>query len=142
MLFRRLLLETTLPFPPNIYYDWWLAANACSVGNIECVNEILVWHRMHQSNATGTAKPKIYFKEQTRSTLSTVLSIPDIPVHDWQLGMHLLKKYQQFDGRFSWPVFWLLFTNAPILFAHKRRVFPWISYLKHSWRYARASTLA
>jgi glycosyltransferase involved in cell wall biosynthesis len=142
MLFRRCLLDVALPFPPNVCYDWWLAACACTVGNIEFMDEILVWHRIHQSNATGAAKPKVLFKEQTKSILPTILSIDNIPQDEHKFGRELLNRYQNFSGDFSWPVFWFLFKNAPIVFGHKRRLFPWLSYLKHSLRYANASSLA
>ena len=142
MMFRKVLLEAALPFPPNVYYDWWLAAYACTMGNIEFVDEILVWHRMHQTNATGAAKPKVLFKDQTKLILPTILSIKNIPVDDYEFGKELLNRYEKFAGRFSWPVFWFLFKNAQVIFGHKKRMFPWFSYLKHSSRYARASSLA
>jgi glycosyltransferase involved in cell wall biosynthesis len=142
MMFRKSLLEAALPFPANVYYDWWLSAYACTMGNIEFVDEILVWHRMHQTNATGAAKPKILFKEQTKSILPTILDIPNIPEEDAEFGKELLSRYQHFSGEFSWPVFWFLFKNSLKVFGHKKRMFPWFSYLKHSLRYARASTLA
>lgn len=142
MMFRKSLLDVALPFPPNVYYDWWLAACACTIGNIEFVDEILVWHRMHQTNATGAAKPKVLFKDQTQSILPTILSIPNIRIEDYKFGKELLNKYEHFSGDFSWPVFWFLFQNAPTIFGHKKRRFPWPSYLKHSLRYAKASTLA
>lgn len=142
VLFRRSLLDATLPFPPNVYYDWWLAAYACTLGKIEFIDEILVWHRMHQANATGAAKPKVLFKDQTTSILPTILKIPNIPAHDHEFGERLLHKYQRFEGNFSWPVFWFLFKHAPVVFGHKKRKFPWISYIKHSLKYARRSTIA
>lgn len=142
MMFRKSLLDGALPFPPNVYYDWWLAAFACTLGNIEFVDEILVWHRMHETNATGAAKPKVLFKEQTNSILPTILGIPNIPSDDYEFGKELLNKYQHFSGNFSSPVFWFLFKNAPTVFGHKKRMFPWLSYLKHSLRYANASSLA
>lgn len=142
MMFRKTLLQAALPFPANVYYDWWLAAYACTMGKIEFVDEILVWHRMHETNATGAAKPKVLFKDQTNSILPTILSIPNIPTEDYEFGKELLNRYQNFQGEFSWPVFWLLLKNAPIVFGHKKRIFPWISYLKHSRKYAKASTVA
>lgn len=142
MIFRRSLLNAALPFPPNVYYDWWLAAYACTLGKIEFVNEILVWHRMHQTNATGAAKPKVLFKDQTQSILPTILNIPNIPADDYEFAKTLLNKYQHFEGDFSWPVFWFLFKNAPVVFGHKKRMFPWISYIKHSFKYSRRSTIA
>lgn len=142
MIFRKSLLNAALPFPPNVYYDWWLAAFACTLGNIEFVDEILVWHRMHETNATGAAKPKVSFKDQTKSILPIILGIPNIPSDDYEFGEELLSRYQHFEGEFSWPVFSFLLKNAPIVFSHKRRSFPWISYIKHSFKYSLRSTIA
>src|SRR5438270_1937764 len=69
MLFRSSLLKKSLPFPEKVYYDWWLAANCCVVGEIVAEEKILVWHRMHASNATGAAKPKILFYKQMKIIL-------------------------------------------------------------------------
>lgn len=142
MMFRRSLLDAALPFPPNVYYDWWLAAYACTLGKIEFIDEILVWHRMHSTNATGAAKPKVAFRDQTVSILPTILSIPGIPVEDYRFGKEILEKYRQFKGNFSWAVFWFLLKHASIVFSHKRRRFGWPSYFKHSMRYAKGSTMA
>jgi glycosyltransferase involved in cell wall biosynthesis len=142
ILFRRSILEVALPFPPNVYYDWWLAAVACTMGKIDFVDEILVWHRVHEGNATGAAKPKILFKDQTQSILPTILSIKNIPGDDYVFGRELLSRYQNLSRSFSWSVFWFLFKNSPVVFGHKKRKVPLFSYLKHSWRYARASTLS
>ncbi len=143
MLFKRSLLEVSLPFPPNVYYDWWLAAYACVIGKIDFVNEILVWHRMHQTNATGAAKPKMKFYEQQQSILPTLLNITGINPKDKRLAQKLLTLYQRFpDYRFSPSLFFILLSNAKAIFAHKKRRFPWISYIKHSFKYSLRSTIA
>jgi glycosyltransferase involved in cell wall biosynthesis len=142
MLFKRALLDTALPFPPNVCYDWWLAACACASGHIEFMNEILVWHRIHETNATGAAKPKVLIKEQMKSILPTILGIHNIPREHQEFGKELLTKYENFTGGFSLPLFWFLFKNAPLVFGHKRRRFPWISYIKHSFKYSIHSTIA
>lgn len=142
ILFHHSLLKAALPFPPNVYYDWWLTACACTIGEIDFVDEILVWHRMHEANATGAAKPKMFFSEQTKSILPTILGIHNIPRDEYEFGEALLNRYQDLKGNFSWPLFWFLLKNSPVVFGHKRRTFPWFSYLKHSMRYANASSLA
>lgn len=143
MLFHRSLLEKSLPFPAGVYYDWWLAANACVIGKIEAVEKILVWHRMHASNATGAAKPKIYFYKQLQVILPAILSIENINTEHRIFGEKLLHYYRQFPGKtFSFSLFWFLLSHAKIVFAHKKRAFPWISYIKHSFKYALKKTYA
>jgi hypothetical protein len=140
---RTSLLERSLPFPGNVYYDWWLAAVACCNGKIEPVTEILVWHRMHDSNATGAAKPKLFLYTQVLTILPQLMTIKGMSPSEKEFGMQLLKYYSVFPSkRFSWPLFLFLFKYAEIIFAHKKRAFPWFSYLKHSWKAAKGKTWA
>jgi len=143
MLIRKELLEKSLPFPGNVYYDWWLAAVASVHGKIEPVPEILVWHRMHDSNATGAAKPKLHLYKQVMIILPQLMTIQGMSPEAKEFGMRLLKYYSAFPAKtFSWPLFLFLMKHAKIIFAHKKRSFPWFSYLKHSYKAAKASTLA
>ena len=130
---RKSLLERSFPFPGDVYYDWWLAAAACCYGKIEPVTEILVWHRMHDSNATGAAKPKLPLYKQVLTILPQLMTIKGMSPPEKEFGMQLLKYYSVFPvKRFSWPLFLFLLRHAKIIFAHKKRAFPWFSYLKHS----------
>ena len=143
MLLRRSLLEKSLPFPGDVYYDWWLSAVASCNGKIEPVPEILVWHRMHDANATGTAKPKLYLYKQVMIILPQLITIKGMSPTEKEFGMQLLKYYSVFPSKkISWPLFIFLVKHAKILLAHKKRVFPWFSYLKHSLKSAKAKTLA
>lgn len=143
MLLRRSLLEKSLPFPGDVYYDWWLSAVASCNGKIEPVPEILVWHRMHDANATGAAKPKLYLYKQVMIILPQLITIKGMSPIEKEFGMQLLKYYSVFPSKkISWPLFIFLVKHAKILLAHKKRVFPWFSYLKHSLKSAKAKTLA
>ena len=143
MLLRRSLLEKSLPFPGNVYYDWWLAAVASCNGKIGSVQEILVWHRMHDSNATGAAKPELHLYKQVMIILPQLMTIKGMSPAEKEFAMQLLKYYSVFPSkRISWQLFIFLFKHAKIIFAHKKRTFPWFSYLRHSYKAAKAGTLA
>jgi len=143
MLIRKELLERSLPFPGHVYYDWWLAAVASVNGKIEPVPEILVWHRMHDSNATGAAKLKLHLYKQVMIILPELMTIKGMSPKAKEFGIQLLKYYSAFPAKsFSRPLFLFLMKHAKIIFAHKKRSFPWFSYLKHSYKAAKASTLA
>ena len=143
MLFERRLLDKALPFPTNVYYDWWLAAQACTIGNIEAVEKIQVWHRMHEQNATGAAKPKLLFYKQVQMILPVILGIDGIQQSHYAFGKQLLQHYNAFPHKeFSWPLYRFLLSHAPVIFSYKKRAFPWLSYAKHARRYACSSTLA
>jgi glycosyltransferase involved in cell wall biosynthesis len=140
MLIKRELLDAALPFPKDGYYDWWLVLHACCLGRIEAVEKILVWHRVHDNNATGAAKPKVPFYKFTQTNLPLILSIKHMPENYKKLGKRLLEFYKQLpEKKFSYKLFFFLLRNAKIIFAHKKRAFPWLSYAKHSYRYSKAS---
>jgi glycosyltransferase involved in cell wall biosynthesis len=143
MLLRVELLRRAQPFPQKIYYDWWLAAHACAAGDIVAVQKILTWHRMHDSNATGAAKPVIFFYKQIQLILPALLQIPGIKGTHREFGERLLRYYSVFPAKkFSFPLCWFLLKHARVVFAHKKRFFPWISYVKHAIRFAQRDTKA
>ena len=143
MLFRKKILETALPFPSTVYYDWWLVMHACSAGKITFVNKILTWHRMHGNNATGGAKPKMLFYTQTLNNLSHFLQIKNFPQGFYQMATTLKKYFQILNSKpFSFKLFVFIFENAPVLLAYKKKIISWPSYFKHAVRYSKNSTLA
>jgi glycosyltransferase involved in cell wall biosynthesis len=143
MLFQRRLLQASLPFPARVYYDWWLVVNACVLGQVRAVEQVLVWHRMHNQNATGAAKPKIAFYQQVKTILPAILSIPNLPERHKKFAENLLLQYNVFPEKsFSVSLFWFLLKNAPHLLAYKKRTFPWISYLKYATKYSLRKTNA
>src|SRR5258706_1427085 len=143
MLIRKSLLEKAFPFPPNVYYDWWLAAVACCNGTIEPVSQILVWHRMHDSNATGAAKPRLYLYKQVMTILPQLMTIKEMNGSEKGFARQLLNHYSVLPAkRFSWALFLFLLKHAKVLFAQKKRTFPSFSFMKHSWKTAKAKNLA
>jgi hypothetical protein len=113
------------------------------IGKIEAVEKILVWHRMHASNATGAATPVILFYKQIRIIIPALLGISGIRSEHKIFGEKLLHHYQVFpEKKFSFPLFLFLLSNARIVFAHKKRAFPWFSYIKHAFKYAGRNTKA
>jgi len=143
MLIRRKLLEAALPFPKNIYYDWWLALIACKLGTVRHVPRILVWHRMHESNLTGAAKPILPFYKQVQSNLLSFLNKIELEGDEIEFAQDLLKHYQKLEHRkFSVPLFFFLLRHAQTIFSHKRRKLPAIAYLKNAIKYAKQGTKA
>lgn len=141
MLLKKALLDKALPFPGNVYYDWWLAAIASCNGKIEAVPQVLVWHRMHNMNATGAAKKEIPLYMQVMDILPTLMTIPEMKAADRGFAARLLTHYGVFPAtKFSFTLFTLLLRHARSVFSHKKRAFPWISYLKHSFKSAWSTT--
>jgi glycosyltransferase involved in cell wall biosynthesis len=49
---RRSALMPLLPFPKDVYYDWWMALHATISGGIQFLPYIGVYQRMHNQNIT------------------------------------------------------------------------------------------
>lgn len=49
---RRSALMPLLPFPKDVYYDWWMALHATISGGIQFLPYIGVYQRMHTQNIT------------------------------------------------------------------------------------------
>jgi glycosyltransferase involved in cell wall biosynthesis len=141
ILFRQELLKKALPFPEKVYYDWWLVANACAIGKITGVDKVLVWHRMHSTNATGAAKQRMPFFKQEQTILNALVKIKGLNNDHKAFGEKLLQYYKELQHKpFSFSLFWFLLRHAKVLFAYKKRTFPWISYSKHAFRYSARNT--
>lgn len=56
MLFRKELLEQSLPFPPIGYYDHWLAFRANQLGTVDYLKETLVYFRQHGRNLSDFSR--------------------------------------------------------------------------------------
>ena len=135
MMFKKELLDAALPFPKEVYYDWWLALKACCIGNIVHVNQILVWHRVHGSNATGEKKKKIPFYQQSLINLQYFTAIPEMDQESKEMANHLCSEYKKFpDNKIRIRFFLYVMRHARTLFAQKKRIFPWFSYAKHAMR--------
>jgi glycosyltransferase involved in cell wall biosynthesis len=68
-LFRRRLLESALPFPPEWWHDEWLALIAAAVGRTDVIEEALIDYRQHAANVIGVPPRMSWFKN-TRSALA------------------------------------------------------------------------
>ena len=68
MLLKREFVQQITYWNYQMYYDWWLAINACLAdGIIEC-QETLAWHRVHESSAIEMQKATD--AKQAKSNLS------------------------------------------------------------------------
>ena len=143
MLVSRKLLEASLPYPKEVYYDWWLSAVASTIGKIVPLPEVLVWHRVHDQNATGAAKPVLPFHTQVENILPHLLRIPGLTQEEKAFGEELLELYKELrDKKFSVRLFRFLYLHAGAVFAYKKRVVSGPSFFKNAIRFAKADTLA
>ena len=59
VVFRRSLLEATLPFPDEWVHDEWLAIIAAALSGADLLDEPLTEYRRHGSNQIGVADPTL-----------------------------------------------------------------------------------
>jgi glycosyltransferase involved in cell wall biosynthesis len=59
VVFRRRLLESTLPFADGWVHDEWLAVVAAAVGRVEVLPESTIDYRQHDANQIGVAAPTL-----------------------------------------------------------------------------------
>lgn len=61
ILFRKIILEKALPFPPNLkFHDSWLAIVAASYNGVKYLDEVTLKYRQHNNNVTKNKKWKLY----------------------------------------------------------------------------------
>lgn len=59
VVFRRTLVETALPIPPEWVHDEWLAVVAAAIGVVDLLDEPVTDYRQHGSNAIGVRVPTL-----------------------------------------------------------------------------------
>lgn len=77
ILMKKELLEEILPFPQEIFYDWWIAFKATQVGTITYIDKALVHYRQHENTITSpnlTAKTEEHIVSTNLSILNVLAS--------------------------------------------------------------------
>jgi len=142
MVFRRELVHRIVPVPVGMSYDWWIAVMATCYGSIAAVDEYLAHHRIHDTNnffnSGATSKKK---ELDLEDTLRLFRHIPALGgekkkyLDDFLevLTRHNLNKSGSFDPK----LFSFLYKHRKIIFGHKRRFIPELSYIKNAIKYAK-----
>lgn len=122
-IFDRKLLNSCLPFPTEMYYDWWMAYTAACLGKINFTKRIFVQHRRHSQSSTSkedaqtkrnkNLKNLIVFRDNPLTSKKTKKLISDLI-----LGYEDLR-----TKKFSFKLFSLLLSNTNKLFYTRRRSF-------------------
>jgi glycosyltransferase involved in cell wall biosynthesis len=139
MIFRKSLLNTTLPFPQDTYYDWWLVQNAAATGVVTSSNKVHVYHRAHDSNVTVRARTT---KNQTeeeyeerKAALRNFLRIKELRQEDKNLLGALQKKFLLLENsNYSQELFNFYMKYRKRLFFYKKGLFAYFSQKKTAKR--------
>lgn len=141
VMFRKQLVSHIVPIPEGMSYDWWIAVVATCYGKVGPVDQFLVHHRIHGNNSffSNTASKKRELDlDETLLLFATINALkPTDRIYLEKLIKLLADKQQNKPNRFYFPLFKFLFKYRKIIFGHKKRLIPEISYLKNSIKYAK-----
>lgn len=134
---KKTFIESQLPFPKKLMYDWWLGVVASCNGGVGYLPDILVFQRVHDNNASiikNAKGKKKFFHEMVNDHLVAFASIPNMP------AAHILffKKLsilwsEALLKKFSPALFSFLMRHRIIIFWYKKRKIGMISQIKHSY---------
>ena len=139
-MFKKELLSVCLPFPSDIFYDWWISMHAASIGTIGCIPQTLTWHRVHESNSSRTLtsiKDKEEREQQLRSQsahfLETFFQRPVARAEEKKSLLEYASLLRSLDGKkFSRPMFNFVMAHRHRIFHYKKKPFVFFSHYKHA----------
>jgi glycosyltransferase involved in cell wall biosynthesis len=139
----RALVQKAKPFPPDVFYDWWLSMHAAADGALGVVKQTLTWHRVHNDNFSRNLtsiedkhERKLQLRKQMIHFLDEILGRKILPL----LSAKMLSQYKtllegQTPGKFSIPLFRFFVRHRKIVFHYKKKL-NIFSVLKRSYRRA------
>lgn len=142
-MFKKELLLKCIPFPGDIYYDWWMSMHAAATGFIGCIPQTLTWHRAHKNNSSrdimsikNKAQRNQDLRKQSIHFIETFCS-RDLLKQEQKTSLlkyaSLLKTLD--DRTFSPAMFRYVLKNRKLIFHYKKKkLFVTLSYLKHAYR--------
>lgn len=148
-MFKKELVTSCLPFPADIFYDWWISMHAASMGIIGCIPQTLTWHRVHEKNSSRTLtaitnKPERehQLRQQSAYFLETFFKRPVAREKEKRSLLQYASLLKEMDGeKFSFDMFRYVLKNRKLIFHYKKNPFVFFSHLKHAFRMARKGLL-
>lgn len=142
-MFQQSLLQDAMPFPKDVYYDWWLSMIASATGSVSCIKKTLTYHRISGQNSSRVIlslndkrEKAARLRQVCLTHMETFLERPfaDPPTRAL-LEQYCLLLRQKKNDRFSLRLFLFFFRNREITFHYKRKrnIF---SLLKNSFKRA------
>lgn len=142
-MFKKELLQLCMPFPTDIYYDWWMSMHAAAAGIIGCIPLTLTWHRNHSQNSSRTLTTIKDSEERDKQLRKQMIHFietfchsnrADIKENDSLLTYTGILK--RMDGKKFHPdMFFYVLKKRKLIFHYKKnKAFAFLSHLKHAWR--------
>jgi hypothetical protein len=141
ILARTDFIKKILPFPSQLFYDWYIAGRAALEGGVQYLPALLVYQRMHTSNAsvfgekTGQKKTKLLHMAAVREHCKVFAESPGIKEGSLALLQQWIACLDSLTNqRKAWPAFIFMMQHREDLFFYKKRKIGWPSHLKHAIR--------
>ena len=143
-MFKKELVKHCLPFPQDIFYDWWMSMHAASISTIGCILQTLTWHRKHNQNSSRTltsianiTERNQHLRKQSILFLETFFSRPVVKENEKESLLQYAALLKQTDDKhFYWPMFWYVMKHRRKIFHYKKKTFVFLSHLKHARKMA------
>lgn len=143
-MFKKELMKQCVPFPADIFYDWWMSMHAASMGTIGCIPQTLTWHRVHDKNSSRALTSIInitdrnqQLRKQSILFLETFFSRSVAKEDEKKSLLHYAELLKQTDDKkFCWPMFWYVMKRRKQIFHYKKKPFVFFSHLKHARKMA------
>jgi glycosyltransferase involved in cell wall biosynthesis len=142
LIIRKSLLAQALPIPSNIYYDWWLALQAATNGGLQFLDEILVYQRVHDNNATiskDISKKELRnnYRNMLGAHLKAFTQIDNLPNVDKEFFVNFENHWSEMlEQGSSSGLFFFMLKHRKNLFHYKKRKLPFFAAVKHSFLFA------
>lgn len=139
---RKDFLPLVLPFSNEAMYDWWMGVVAACNGGVQHYNEVLVYHRNHESNMTVNALDHLETRERKRIEKMRLINqcrifatAPNMPEGHKQFMLDYARIAEEsLDKEIYWPLFFFMVKNRECIFHYKKKSSGLISHIKHSYR--------
>lgn len=125
--------------PPLLFYDWYIAGRAAPAGGVQYLPELLVYQRMHTSNASvfgeraGQKKTRLMHMVAVSAHCKAFAESPGVATISHQRLMEWTTNLDKLINlRKAWPLFVFMMHHQADLFCYKKRKIRWPSQLKHA----------
>lgn len=136
ILFHHSLIQQALPFPQEVFYDWWLGVVAAANSGVQWINEVFVWRRIHEHNAyEKQLAPLLDEKKVWQKHLQAFLSLKELKTQDMLFITQCLELLNNHAGYQQWHSF--ILKHRHTFFYYKKGIFAFLSKRKHSAKLAR-----
>lgn len=143
-MFKKELLHLCMPFPADIYYDWWMSMHAAAAGTIGCIPLTLTWHRNHSQNSSRTLTTIKDREERDKQLRNQMIHFIETFCHSNRANNIMEKDslltytsiLKRMDGKkFNTDMFFYVLKKRKLIFHYKKNnAFAFLSHLKHALR--------